>query len=351
MKKQFTNNALINETLANLRTTPIRSLTVFLATLILALAVFGWNEFEVDQAQKHWDETVYQGGYSWVAESREAKEFEASICENLNQISSVITAGSILETASVTFPQDPTYTRTLFTATPGFISYAWPDAPHRSSSAIGNEIATDFGIATESQLPTGQVQYIAERDSRIAGINDSLVIGTQPSGKVRQCFIEAEPSAAKELAQAIPTYFPSETKILLRDALTRTTLNTNPEQLLNDRASQHAWGFFATILAVLTMIMAWVKRGESSLYRLLGMKSGQLIFMSCIETLLLVIVPISIAFLTLLLFRSSALTSLSLGIHLKTLLTLWLITTLLPLMGSFFARSNKTIDHLKEAAS
>jgi hypothetical protein len=289
----------VAEAIRNLISSPTRSIVLAAGSVIIGAIIATATIVEVDQVVAVANQQEIAGAYAFEVVAPGGGAPDAKRCNALQNIDGVIAAGGVMATTDVRLDVQPDEDARILVVTPGYIAAAWSDLPDANrASVIAGSGFQNLGWQTGSV-----VRYTVDGTGRIVStrldeitqhpsmLNDDrvLVQVAPPAGTVAVCLVRARADSATSVSEALRGSFGAGTSI--QDVLIRSSLLSDPQQILDSRVSQLGWAFGAFVIAVL-LIGGWVaRRGEFALYRLLGFPDRGILAMLTVETIALGLIP------------------------------------------------------------
>jgi hypothetical protein len=287
------------EAVRNLVSSPTRTIVLAVGSVIVGAIIATATVVEVDRVVTVASQQEIAGAYAFEVVAPGGAAPAATRCNSLQNIDGVIAAGGVMATTGVRLDVQPDEDARILVVTPGYIAAAWPDLPDASKASViagsgfGNlgwqaGSVVHYTVDGTSSNVSTRLDDVTQHPSML---NDDrvLVQVAPPAGTVAVCLVRARADSAASVSQALRGSFGAGTSI--QDVLIRSSLLSDPQQLLDSRVSQLGWAFGGLVIAVL-LIGGWVaRRGEFALYRLLGFPDRGILAMLTVETVALGLIP------------------------------------------------------------
>ncbi len=297
---------LLSEAARNLVTTLPRSLLIGVAVAGVVGALT-WSELETSSRILEFQRGfISSGGNVLVATS--TRGIPAYKCSALAGRDVVVASGGLRL-------DDPrpvnTAPGTLFQighATPGVIQVwyglnAAPVIKRDTGLIVGAAVAEELGlregfmvgIADEKPMP---VASVLSPGGRYPQADRWIIVPTAPVGSIDQCWVEFTPGS-RDAGEASLAYLLGGSSLDMDIAALADLdeFSFDPVSELANRPQASAWMVAGSALTVLIALVAWLRRSELGLYRVLGSSRAALWLMSQLEAFLVVILPGVIGFL------------------------------------------------------
>jgi len=304
MGDAFSRRAIIAEAHANLKATPVRSLSIGALTLLLTLAVGFGVLAETQSIAEEERNRIEIGGETLVATTDSRDGLSAQRCDSLEEISAVEASGGVVRSEYVAIDLLPSRRVDVLYATPGFVGAVWPHGAATTGTPsvfVGEELADDLGLRVGDHvkiLPDGTepvvlpVGGVLGATNRLGLPGQLIVIETPAQGFVPQCVVSLSPGNGGELDSVVLALLRTPgAETFLGPVVAGRAGDVLPEERLASRLTRFLPLAGGAACAVLITAFWFARRHDIALYRLLGMRSGGTLLMIAAEHLWVVIVP------------------------------------------------------------
>jgi hypothetical protein len=205
------------------------------------------------------------------------------VCERLSRVSGVEAAGSVGEPYFRTLSAFGDRELQIFPTSPGVSQVlASIDQPH------GNFDLTMSGDLVESLGFTGRDTVLLTDDGTVTsfaftaadleplrvGYDHAAFATVAPTGNATTCIVAMAP-AALDLAEGLTAAFGKE-NLVVTPALVGSDLATSGAELWEHRTTKHVWLLGTIAYALVVGIVNWTRRSYAGLYRVLGLRRGDI---------------------------------------------------------------------------
>ncbi len=297
---------LLSEAARNLVTTLPRSLLIGVAVAGVVGALT-WSELETSSRILEFQRGfVSSGGNVLVATSTGG--IPAYKCGALADRDGVVASGGLRLDEPRLVNTAPGTLFQIAHATPGVIQVwygpsAAPAIRREAGLIVGAAAAEELGlregfivgIADEKPMP---VVSVLSPGGRYPQADRWIIVPAAPVGSLDQCWVEFTPGS-RDAGEASLAYLlgGSRLDIDISPLVDLGEFAFDPVGELANRPQASAWTVAGSALTVLIALVAWLRRSELGLYRVLGSSRASLWLMSQLEAFFVVLLPGAIGFL------------------------------------------------------
>lgn len=303
----FSTRTVVDEARRNVLASPVRSTVTAVLALVVGAAAIAWTCVDVRHIERGWHAQRLAGAFVWEVRAQWTEGLSAERCDALRGVDGVLAAGGLLGSSARHAVTAPGERVAYYLVTPGLPSVVWPDDAGVTSASVvaGRDVGSELGwvpgvnvqlrhvdpAGASTSVGSHQVDGVAVAAARVDGFDRSLVVASAPTGRVDSCLVEAAPGADAALGHLLRGWFePADAAVALR--LHRSgALERDPVAELRARTSR--WGplLAGGVLSGSAAVTWWARRAEVAVYRMLGMRRGQVLRMVLVETSVMVLLP------------------------------------------------------------
>lgn len=284
---------------------------IALAAVVVGFAVPAVTLWEVASIRTDAESEVRAGVNVLRVTGEDGALLPAGRCEALNSVPGILAAGGLAVRSTVFPAARPSDVVTLISGTPTLGQVLWPShAPQTTTSSVvvGSTTAETYGLTSGSTFgyevrgdPTplaAVVDRSGVASTRDPQLDTSVLIATAPTGRVRECLVEALPGARTAVEGMLNGWFDATDGTVVSPFYLPVTSSASPDERLAARTTQYVPAIAALVL-VSGMVSAWFsRRAEYSLYRMLGLNRRGSLLMQTVEMTVAVIVPLCAGLVT-----------------------------------------------------
>lgn len=230
--------------------------------------------------------------------SAEGTGLVATECSSLQSIGGVLASGAILRITSGNPISTPSSQIGIAEVSSGFLEAMFPSlssavvvvAGHSLGESQGLVAGSNFVYRDEAGVERAvRIDAIAPDVERADGYGWTLFLARVPRGAVDSCLVAAAPGSGDRISEVLPSFFTS--RVQVTPLVFSSELERDPEAELHARPTQLGWLVGGVFLVALTLLLAWTRRREFSIYRLSGFDRRHTGAIAGIEALIAVAIP------------------------------------------------------------
>lgn len=280
------------------------SATVFVAALAIGLVSSLWAISTAARIQERWETQLLRGVSSVRVVEALGGPLSGARCDDLNRVVGVRSSGGLIQERLVSTHGRPGSRVYLQRVTPGYAAVAFPAEPDLIGAGVvaGRDVASRLEIHDGVSLPLLNapgstpdwltIDRAVTTDARIAGAGGAVLVAAAADVDVSECVVDIEPAYLEAVVILLQGWFDGENTVV-GPFLPGDDTRADPHSDLTDRPTRFA-GIGAGLLLAVSAVAMWLtRRGELSLYVLLGLGYRQLLVMAAAETLVLLAAPFS----------------------------------------------------------
>ncbi|GAA1230145.1 hypothetical protein JOF42_000356 [Microbacterium phyllosphaerae] len=307
MTRTFRAWTVATEAVRNLWSNAFFTGVIALSGVFVGFAVPAVTLWEVSSIRTDAESEVRAGANVLRVTGEDGALLPAGRCEALNSVPGILAAGGLAVRTTVFPAARPSDVVTLIVGTPTLGQVLWPSLSSQlatSSVVVGSATAETYGLTSGSTFGyevrgdmtplTAVVDRSGAPSTREPQLDTSVLIATAPTGRVRECLVEALPGARTVVEGMLRGWFGATDGTTVSPFYLPVTSSASPDERLTVRTTQYVPAIAALVL-VTGMVAAWFsRRAEYSLYRMLGLNRRGSLLMHTVEMTVAVMVPVSV---------------------------------------------------------
>ena len=304
---------LKSEALANLRSSPLVSLSTIIVSCLIGFIAAQLSFNEVNGIMQSWKKRIDAGQTVLTVTTPSTAGLPGDRCEQLNSLNSVVAAGGRVASKTVKPDILPSKVFQLEEVTPGFSKVIWPGLPPATNTNVvaSKDLAASLGLTAETFISTTDSQVphlvtaVPELPPRIQQFQNSLAITVASASAIEACLVEVEPGALNDMEAVLTGWFATDQPVRVMKLVQPRETDVDPGQELAARISKVIPLGAGGTIAVFAFTMLWSRRIEYANYVLAGATREDVVRMHRAESILLYFVPLSMGIFVFLLANSS----------------------------------------------
>lgn len=274
---------LTREALTSLASSRAAALTVVMCSAVCVWTASYFEARSVDTTRTIFEQLNADGGFLYALSAPELRgralprPLARRDCERLDQLPGIVGAGSVDDAVTVRTVATPQEWLEMATITPGLfdvissydqtLSYV-----PQNLMAEPNRIA-DVGSAASLAIQDRGTRPVTATRLRTLSPGYARVVFEvgAPIGDTESCLVALEPTAL-HVSEALPAAF-GRLDLVARRVLSGAELIPSPLEAHRNRQTRHLWWGGALLAAAAFRFVLWTRRGDVSVYRMLGVPS------------------------------------------------------------------------------
>jgi len=197
-------------------------------------------------------------------------------CDGLVRLPQVRASGGLTFSGFVDFKTAPGTPFRLFLATGSFARVVDPDSVAPSSSGLPTVMVARQALFQAGLKDGEAVSFVNGTEVAVHSFDPVLrhplgalmVVAPRPPGLVEQCWFELrDADLAEASAVAQSAFVQSELRVSVRSAQDTNEFTTDPVRVFEQRSSRFGWLVLGFVMAVPLLVVAWLSRQQSAIYR------------------------------------------------------------------------------------